>query len=71
MYIIIPPSHVLMMKFRITAGKLLNSVIFLVGPGVPLDQAAFSELFEALVAVLESYRIWGFLWKIFFSSLEG
>lgn len=70
MHIIAPPSHVLEMKFRITAGKLLDFVILWVGPGVPLDQSAFPELFGALVAVLESYRTWGFLWKIFFSSLE-
>lgn len=71
MHIITPPSHVLVMKFRITAGKLLNFVTSWVGPGVSLDQAAFSELFEAFVAMLESYRTWGFCEKFSFHLLKA
>lgn len=52
-------------------GKLLNSVTLWVGPGVPLDQSAFSELSEAFVAVLESYRTWEFCGKFSFHLLKA
>lgn len=71
MHIITSPSHVLVIKFRITVGKLLNFVTSWLGRGVPLDQAAFSELFEAFVAVLESYRTWGFCGKCSFHVLKA
>lgn len=71
MHIITPPSHVLVMKFRITVGKLLNFVTSWVGPGVPLGQSAFSGLFEAFVAVLESYRTWEFCGKSSFHLLKA
>lgn len=71
MRIITPPSHVLVMKFRITAGKLLNFVTLWIDPGIPLDPSAFSELFEAFVAVLESYRTWGFCGNFSFHLLKA
>lgn len=78
MHIITPPWHLFLMKlrlicdeFRITVGKLPNFVTLWVGPGVPLDQSSFSELFEAFVAVLESYRTWEFCGKFSFHLLKA
>lgn len=71
MHIITPPSHELVMKFRINLGKLLNFVTSWVGPGVPLGQSAFSEMFEVFVAVLESYRTWGFCEEFSFHLLKA
>lgn len=58
-------------EFRITVGKLPNFVTLWVGPGVPLDQSSFSELFEAFVAVLKSYRTWEFCGKFSFRLLKA
>lgn len=54
MLVITSPSHVLVMRSRITMGKLLNFCVWVSWSCVPLNYFAFSELFE--IFALESCR---------------